>query len=408
MHVVCLESRTQMPADEIEVTEGAEEGLVLHNSRGPQSRLLADDGKVAGLRTVECTAVFDATGRFNPTFNEGNVEDIPADTIIFSIGQSSDLSFLQPGDGVESNRGLIKVDPETYQTTAPDVFACGDIAHGPRLFINAIRSAQIAARSMHDYLRGTRTRRDDSFLLVAGVLHHARRLGQAAPRSSARGGSGDARIVASGYRRRVFPKMLPAPKPRAACAAMSIPSSILDICVACTGCVDVCPENLIRLTGLAELCRTTEGRDWVASVLAMTPAELDNYSKAATRRPGRRDAERRNHLHPLRALRRPLPVACHHHAAVRLSPHVRQLRGSKPQIEIRAQILTRGGARPSQLEEPGPAKAMTPSDFSLVLAFGFVSSLHCVQMCGPIVLTYSVAANTGAARRSLLGAASGL
>lgn len=46
---------------------------------------------------------------------------------------------------------------------------------------------------------------------------------------------------------------------------------------------------------------------------------------------------------------------------------------------------------------------MTPSDFYLILAFGFVSSLHCVQMCGPVVLTYSVAANTGSARRPLLG-----
>jgi len=46
---------------------------------------------------------------------------------------------------------------------------------------------------------------------------------------------------------------------------------------------------------------------------------------------------------------------------------------------------------------------MTPGDFYLVLALGFLSSLHCAQMCGPIVLTYSVAANTGAERRSLLG-----
>jgi len=46
---------------------------------------------------------------------------------------------------------------------------------------------------------------------------------------------------------------------------------------------------------------------------------------------------------------------------------------------------------------------MTPSDFYLALVFGFVSSLHCVQMCGPIVLTYSVAANADAGRRSLLG-----
>ncbi len=47
--------------------------------------------------------------------------------------------------------------------------------------------------------------------------------------------------------------------------------------------------------------------------------------------------------------------------------------------------------------------AFTPADFYLVLVFGFVSSLHCVQMCGPVVLTYSVAANTGAQRRWLLG-----
>ena len=58
---------------------------------------------------------------------------------------------------METERGLIKVNRETYQTTAPDVFACGDIAHGARLFIDAIASAQIAARSMHDFLRGTRT-----------------------------------------------------------------------------------------------------------------------------------------------------------------------------------------------------------------------------------------------------------
>jgi sulfite exporter TauE/SafE len=47
--------------------------------------------------------------------------------------------------------------------------------------------------------------------------------------------------------------------------------------------------------------------------------------------------------------------------------------------------------------------AFAPADFYLVLIFGFVSSLHCVQMCGPVVLTYSVAANTLSGRRSLLG-----
>jgi NADPH-dependent glutamate synthase beta subunit-like oxidoreductase len=278
VHVVCLENRKQMPADEIEVTEGAEEGLVLHNSRGPRE-IVGINGKVAGLRTVECVAVFDANGRFNPAFNEENVEEIAADTIIFSIGQSSDLSFLQTGDGVESNRGLIKVDPETYQTTAPDVFACGDIAHGPRLFINAIRSAQIAARSMHDFLRGTRTEETiRSFWSPATYTmrdgwDQLRRHHPPVVEASQRANS----LV-------VIEAAFPTEEARtqaSRCLRCNV-NTVFDtgMCVACTGCVDICPENLIRLTPLTEVCTTGEGRDWLAQALAITPEELGTYSKA--------------------------------------------------------------------------------------------------------------------------------
>ncbi len=37
---------------------------------------------------------------------------------------------------------------------------------------------------------------------------------------------------------------------------------------------------------------------------------------------------------------------------------------------------------------------MSPVDFSVMFMLGLVSSLHCVQMCGPIVLSYSVALET--------------
>ena len=277
VHVVCLEKRSEMPADEIEVTEGAEEGLVLHNSRGPRE-IVGQDGSVSGLRTVECASVFDASGRFNPSFNEDNVEVIPADTIIFSIGQSSDLSFLQPGDGVESNRGLIKVDPETYQTTAPDVFACGDIAHGPRLFINAIRSAQIAARSMHDYLRGAHTEETvrsswspATYTMREGwdkIRRHHPPVAAASERANS------LQVIEDTYPEDA------ARSQASRCLRCNV-NTVFDteICVSCTGCVDVCPENLIRLTGLAELCKTSEGSEWVASVLAISPEELQSYDK---------------------------------------------------------------------------------------------------------------------------------
>ncbi len=276
VHVVCLEKLSEMPADEVEVVEGAEEGLVLHNSRGPRE-IVGKDGKVAGLRTVECTAVFDANGRFSPTFDEANVDVIDADTVIFSIGQSSDLSFLQPGDGVESVRGLIKVNPETYQTTAPDVFACGDIAHGPRLFIHAIRSAQIAARSMHDFLRGSHTEVvvQSSWVPAAYTMRddwdQLRR--------------DDPPVVAADKRANslvVIEDAFPAEAARtqaARCLRCNV-NTVFDteICVACTGCVDVCPENLIRLTGLPELCATGEGRDYVAGLLGIPPAEMAKVS----------------------------------------------------------------------------------------------------------------------------------
>jgi hypothetical protein len=46
---------------------------------------------------------------------------------------------------------------------------------------------------------------------------------------------------------------------------------------------------------------------------------------------------------------------------------------------------------------------MSLLEFSLVFVFGLVGSLHCLQMCGPIVISYSVSmANYGAFRQEML------
>ena len=249
VHVVCLESREEMPADEIEIIEGEEEGIRLHNRRGPHE-VISENGKVTALRTRRCLSVFNAEGRFDPQFAEGETEDIPADSIIFAIGQTSDLSFLQPGDGVESARGLIKVDPETHQTTAADVFACGDIAHGPRLFIDAIASAHTAARSMHDYLRGTRT----DVVLRRRWLPAAYTMSegwQARERKNPPVLESDRRAASLDVIEERYPEAL-ARRQAERCLRCNV-NTVFDtnICIACNGCVDVCPENLIKLVGLS-------------------------------------------------------------------------------------------------------------------------------------------------------------
>ena len=251
IHLTCLESLEEMPADRAEIHEGDEEGVHLHNRRGPKE-IVVENGKVVALRVVKCLSVFDEQKRFAPRFAEDELEDIPVDTVVFAIGQASDLSFLQPSDGVETERGLIKVDRQTYQTSAADVFACGDIAHGARLFIDAIASAHTAARSMHDYLRGTRTdvvlRKKwlPAVYTMAEGWHREERRNAPILESEVRSTSME--IVELSY-----PETL-ARRQGARCLRCNI-NTVFDtsICIACNGCVDVCPEDLIKLVGLSQV-----------------------------------------------------------------------------------------------------------------------------------------------------------
>ncbi|MBX7172276.1 MAG: FAD-dependent oxidoreductase [Pyrinomonadaceae bacterium] len=276
VHLVCLEKRNEMPADEIEIEEGAEEGIKLHDGWGPRV-ILNEEGYVTGLRTVKCLSVFDENGKFSPKYDENAVEDIPADTIFFAIGQTSDLTFLKPKDGVEVENGLIKIDPETYQTTAPDVFACGDVAHGPRLFIHAIASAQIAARSMHDYLRGTRTDvvvkkawKSADYTMVDGWDQMKRKLPPAL-HSELRASSNE--IVEINY------SDAEARKQAARCLRCNV-NTVFDtsICVACNGCVDVCPENLIKLVGLHQVRSDAKLMQIASDSLGLKAEDFKGYS----------------------------------------------------------------------------------------------------------------------------------
>jgi NADPH-dependent glutamate synthase beta subunit-like oxidoreductase len=103
VHVICLETREQMPAHGYEVDEAEEEGIIFHPSTGPR-RVLGVGGKVTGLETSRCVSVFDADGRFNPRFAPDSETVITADSIILSVGQVSDLSFLKAEDGPRHNQ----------------------------------------------------------------------------------------------------------------------------------------------------------------------------------------------------------------------------------------------------------------------------------------------------------------
>ncbi len=156
VHLVCLERREEMPAALEEIEEAEAEGIIIHPGLGPK-RILGQNGHVTALETLDTKWVFDGQHRFNPVFYENSEKQLECDTIIMAIGQAANLDFLKPGDGVQiTPRGLITVNRESLMTTAPGVFAGGDCAFGPRLIIDSVGDGKRAAVGIDEYIRGQR------------------------------------------------------------------------------------------------------------------------------------------------------------------------------------------------------------------------------------------------------------
>ena len=153
VHIVCLESRSEMPTSDYEIEETLQEKAILHTSAGPK-RIVGENGKVTGLETLKVKSVFDRQGRFNPSFHEDSESVLDADTIILAIGQASDLSFLEGQDKIQITRGgTIAVNADTLSTDKPGVFAGGDIVLGRGTLTMGLGHGKKAALSIHNYLR---------------------------------------------------------------------------------------------------------------------------------------------------------------------------------------------------------------------------------------------------------------
>ena len=283
VHMVCLESRAEMPAFEEEIEEALREGLKIHPSRGP-TRFLGQNGKLTGLETVHCTSVFDAQHRFNPVFEPGTESVLESDTAILAIGQTSDLSFLRPQDGIETTRqGTVKIDPATLMTTAPGVFAAGDIAFGPRLIISAVADGKKAAEEIDRYLRGPAWKPHPRYVQITVLDHHQMaqdydeysRLSVPTIALDRRTGIAE---VESGYTEEQ------ARQEATRCLKCWI-NTIFEgneaegtECILCGGCVDVCPEDCLSLVPLSQLKISEVEKKRIAAQAGSDPITLQHLT----------------------------------------------------------------------------------------------------------------------------------
>ncbi len=153
VEMVCLESAEEMPAWEWEIHEALDENVKITNRWGPKA-VRRSNGRVEGLDVVKVKAVFDESGRFNPSFYEDQTSFIPADTIIITIGQMSNLSFLKDTKVKVDERGRLEWNESTQMSSAPGVFVSGEVITGPGSAIQAAANGHRAARAIHLFIEG--------------------------------------------------------------------------------------------------------------------------------------------------------------------------------------------------------------------------------------------------------------
>ena len=151
--MLCLEGRDEMPASKEEVEEAQADGVEIKNGWGPV-RVICENGVATAVEFRKCVSVFDENKRFAPVYDDSMTIEIPAENVIFAIGQAVVWGDLLKGSKVELGRGNYpSADKLTYQTAEPDIFVGGDVFTGPKFAIDAIAQGHEAAESLHRYVQ---------------------------------------------------------------------------------------------------------------------------------------------------------------------------------------------------------------------------------------------------------------
>lgn len=168
--MTCLESRAQMPAHDWEIADAQEEGVQLFPAR-TFKEITCQQDKVTGVRTVQVDFRGFVDGK--PDFDEypATEQIIPADVVIFAIGQRPQSEALKQVTCQRNKR--IVADPETLATDVPGIFAGGDAVTGTAFIVDAIAAGRRAARSIETHLTGEPALSLQETPLVPGIARLA-------------------------------------------------------------------------------------------------------------------------------------------------------------------------------------------------------------------------------------------
>jgi glutamate synthase (NADPH/NADH) small chain len=152
--IIYRRSMEEMPARKEEVEHAIEEGVEFRCLENPVEYRSAGNGRVSQVLLQKMMpGEPDESGRRKAVPVKGSEYLLDVDQVIVSIGVSPNplLSSNIP-DLQVSRTGTMKINPETMQTSVPDIFAGGDIVRGGATVILAMGDGRRAAAGIHGYL----------------------------------------------------------------------------------------------------------------------------------------------------------------------------------------------------------------------------------------------------------------
>jgi glutamate synthase (NADPH/NADH) small chain len=137
-----------MPGSQREVSHAEEEGVAFDWLAAPKS---VRAGKSPAVKAVRMQlGPPDESGRQTPEETKDSY-DVPGDLIIAALG--FDAEDLSSWGAATTRWGTLNVNPLTFETDLPGVYAAGDIVRGASLVVWAIREGRDAADAMHAWIQ---------------------------------------------------------------------------------------------------------------------------------------------------------------------------------------------------------------------------------------------------------------
>ena len=168
VYVVYRRTEAEMPAEQLEIDEAREEGVIYKFLTNP-AEIVGEHGRVKENKHQVMELGEPAeSGRRRPVPVEGKFETLPVTCVISAIGQKANVAGFE---GIELNRkGIISADETSYRTSMPGVFAVGDATNqGASIAIEAIGEARRCAKVVDLYLNGVQVPYQKTYLSVKKV-----------------------------------------------------------------------------------------------------------------------------------------------------------------------------------------------------------------------------------------------